>query len=46
MEGKDASGEAAGRREEDVIGKWRKDNLVIKWQRTWQDHVLLFSGGK
>lgn len=46
MEGKEASGEAAGRREEHVIGKWRKDDLVIKWQRTWQDRVLLFSGGK
>lgn len=42
MEGKDASVEAGGRREEPVIGKWRKGDLVIKWQRTWQNRVLLF----
>lgn len=35
-------GEVSDRREEQVIGNWRQDALVIKWQRMWLDSGPVF----
>ena len=41
MDSEACSGKVSDENEEHVIRQWRKAILVIKWQRTWLNCVLL-----
>lgn len=44
MNGKCAFGDVLDGKEKHVIGHWRKDGFVLKWQRTWLNYILLLEG--